>query len=69
MDKVKRNLDGMWFRIKRDGKYQNICFSDMTTEEQLGVLKDKDVEFMRRMCLIIAEKMREIGDKFDITME
>ncbi len=69
MDKMKRNLDGTLFRIKRDGKYQNICFSDMTTEERLGVLKDKDVEFMRRMCLIIAEKMREIGDKFDITME
>ncbi len=69
MDKTKRNLDGMWFRIKRDGKYQNICFSDMTTEERLEVLKDKDVEFMRRMCLILAEKMREIGDKFDIIME
>ncbi len=69
MDKTKRNLDGMFFRIKRDGKYQNICFSDMMTEERLEVLKDKDVEFMRRMCLILAEKMREIGDKFDITMK
>ncbi len=69
MDKLKRNLDGMWFRVKRDGKYQNICFSDMTTEERLAVLKDKDVEFMRRMCLILAEKMREIGDKYDIVME
>ncbi len=69
MDKAKRNLDGMLFRIKRDEKYQSICFSDMTTEERLEVLKTKDVEFMRRMCLIIAERMREIGDKYDITME
>lgn len=69
MDKVNRNLDGMFFRIKRDGRYQNICFSDMTTEERLEVLKDKDVEFMRRMCLIMAEKMGEIGDKYDITVE
>ncbi len=69
MDIKQRNLDGMYFRIKRGSRYLNTCFSDMTTEEQLEVLKDKDVEFMRRMSLILAEKIREIGDKFDIVGE
>ncbi len=69
MDIKQRNLDGMYFRIKRGSRYQDICFSDMTTEEQLEVLKDKGVEFMRRMSLILAERIREIGDKFDIVGE
>ncbi|MCM1276764.1 MAG: hypothetical protein NC299_15630 [Lachnospiraceae bacterium] len=69
MDIKQRKLDGMYFRIKRGSRYQDICFSDMTTEERLEVLNNKDVEFMKRMSLILAEKIREIGDKFDIVGE
>lgn len=27
---MQRNLDGVYFRVERDGKWQNICFSDLT---------------------------------------
>lgn len=63
---MNRNLDGSYFRVKRDGKWRNICFSDLSTEERLEVLKDKDIEFMRRLCLIIADDLRQFGDEFDI---
>lgn len=69
MDIKQRNLDGMYFRIKRGTKYQNVCFSDMTTEERLGVLDNKSVEFLKRIALTLAEKIREIGDKYDIVNE
>ena len=26
---MNRNLDGIYLRVKRDGKYQPICLSDM----------------------------------------
>ena len=27
---VSRNLDGVFYRVVRDGKYVNLCFSDLT---------------------------------------
>lgn len=63
---MDRNLDGAFFRVKRDGKWKNICFSDMSTEGRLEVLKDKDIEFVKRLCLIMADELKQIGDEFDI---
>lgn len=60
-----RNLDGCYFRVKRNGKWQNICFSDLNTEERLEVLKDKDVVFLQRLCLMLADTIKEIGEEFD----
>ena len=31
---MNRNLDGYYFRVKRDGKWDNVCRSDMTDEER-----------------------------------
>lgn len=62
---ICRKLDGAFFRIKRDGKYQNICFSDMNTEEKLQVLNGKDIDFVKRLCLTMSEELRRLGDKFD----
>lgn len=32
---VIHGLDGVYFRIKRDNEYHNICFSDLTEEEKI----------------------------------
>jgi hypothetical protein len=29
MSKKQRNLDGIYFRVKRDGKWVTVCYSDM----------------------------------------
>ena len=63
---MNRNLDGVYFRIKRDDKYQSICFSDMTLEEQEYVLKDKNNNWLKNMCKILARTIRDIGDSLDI---
>ena len=63
---MDRNLDGAFFRVKRDGKWKNVCFSDMSTEERLEVRKDKDIVFVKRLCLIMADELKQIGDEFDI---
>ena len=31
---MDRNLDGTYFRIKRNDKCENVCFSDMTRDER-----------------------------------
>ena len=66
---MNRNLDGVYFRINREGMYQNICFSDLTEEEMDDILADKSEEWLRRMCKILGQTIRNIGDQLDIVME
>jgi hypothetical protein len=61
-----RELDGVYFRIERNGKYQSICFSDLTKEEMDRVLSEKNEDFLRNLCKILGKTIREIGDTFDI---
>lgn len=63
---MNRSLDGSYFRVKRNGKWQNICFSDLNSEERLEVLKDKDVVFLQRLCLILADTIKEMGERYDL---
>ena len=63
---MNRELDGVYFRIKRNDKWDNICFSDLTEKEMNEVLKDKDAEWLKRLCIILGKTLREIGDYFNI---
>lgn len=63
---MNRELDGVYFRIKRNDKWDNICFSDLTEEEMNEVLKDKDIEWLKSLCIILGKTLKEIGDYFDI---
>lgn len=66
----KRELCGIYFRVKRDGKYENICFTDMTEEEQRKILDDDlllSEEDLCNMCLRLAQTVRDLGDRFDIS--
>lgn len=63
---INRNLDGIYFRIERDGKCQNLCFSDLTEKEQKKVLKDKSPEFILQIALNMAKRLREIGDQLGL---
>lgn len=63
---MNRELDGVYFRIKRNDKWDNICFSDMTENEMYEVIKDKDVVWLKSLCIILGKTLKEIGDYFDI---
>lgn len=66
MARINRELDGVYFRVERDGKYENICFSDLTEEEMDSVLVGRDTEWLKRMCVILGKQMRMIGDTLDL---
>ena len=36
------DLDGIYFRVERNGKWQTLCVSDLTPEELKSVTKDWD---------------------------
>lgn len=66
---MNRNLDGVYFRIKRDDKWQNICFSDLTEDERQEMMKNRSIEWLKSLCNILANKIKEIGDQFDLMCE
>lgn len=62
----ERALDGIYYRVERDGKWHNLCFTDLTTEEQEEMIKKYDAEGLKRMVMLLAKILRDIGDTFDI---
>ena len=50
---MNRNLDGIYFIVKRDDKWQNICFTDLTNEETNTILKDRDDSWLSSMLEVL----------------
>lgn len=63
---MNRNLDGIYYRVKRGGKYENICFSDMTKAEIDEVITDKNAEYWKSIALHLKDQLNLIGETFDI---
>ena len=51
-----RNLDGVFFRVERDGKFQSICFSDLTLEEIENLTSDRDKDWWKTLALHLKEQ-------------
>ena len=64
--RMNRQLDGIYLRIKRDGKFQNICLSDMTREELEANLNPDHGEWLKGAVIHLALTLHAIGDKFCI---
>lgn len=63
---MNRNLDGIYLRVKRDGKWQSICLSDMTREELEETLNPERGEWLKGAVIHLAMMLRAVGDKFNI---
>ena len=63
---MNRNLDGIYFRIKRNEKYESICFSDLTETERDEICKDRPAEWYKSVAYHLADRIKAIGDTFDI---
>ena len=68
---MNRNLDGVYLRVQRDGKWQNICFSDLTAEERDELFErlQKPAEWWQSLAYHLADCLKEIGEKFDIVRD
>ena len=62
----KRELDGAYFRVERNGKWESVCFTDLTSDERDEVCEGRTAEWLKSMVDVLADKVREIGDQFDI---
>ena len=66
---MDRNLDGIYFRVQRDGKWGNACFSDLSQEEMERVMKNRDGDWLKSMCIDLGKRIGRIGDELDIVRE
>ena len=64
---MDRNLDGCYFRVKRDGEWCNVCFSDLTYPEREKVCEGRSAEWLQKLAYHLADRLRTVGDVFDIT--
>lgn len=64
---VIRDMDGCYFRVERNGRYENICFSDMTDEEIEKVIGDRPAEWWKSLALHLKSCLNQIGEQFDIS--
>lgn len=63
---VNRDLDGIYFRVKRGKHWESICFSDLSDEEMDKVLEGHSVEWLKSVCKILGRTIKSIDDEQDI---
>lgn len=65
---MERELTGIYFRVKRDDKYESIDFTDLTFEEQQEILDDenKDMKFYERMFNLLQEELGNLINSLDL---
>jgi len=56
------DLDGIYNRVRRDEKYVNRCFTDLTEEEQRVFLDTLTEPGLKRMCMELARTLRDYGE-------
>ena len=64
--KTKRNLSGIICRVHREGKKVNVCFEDLSRQEQLNILATKEHSWILYLAIELADKLNEIGEEFNI---
>jgi hypothetical protein len=65
--KKYRELSGIFFREKIDGKWRNICFEDLPKEKQKEIIDKKSKEFVGNLAISLAGTLKEIGDISNLT--
>lgn len=59
---MKRDLDGIYFRVERDGKYCSVCLTDLTDEEYEKLTADREAGWYQSALDHLRDVIREIGD-------
>lgn len=63
---IQRDLDGLYGRFLRDEKPVDLCFSDLTEEEQDKFLSNLDRAGLIRVCKHLAHMLHTVGDQLDL---
>ena len=60
---IQRDLDGVYFRIMRDGKGVNLCWTDLCWEDRIEFARKNNNEgWLIRMIQIMNDVARKVND-------
>lgn len=65
----RRDLDGVYFRVERDGRWESLCLTDLTEAERERVTEGRSPEWLRDLALVMARTLREMGDQLGVVRE
>lgn len=54
-------LDGVYYRVNRDGKWVNRCFSDLTEAEQEAFMNSLPGDGLKRLCRVLSDSLRTLA--------
>lgn len=63
---MSRDLDGCYFRVERNGSWLDVCFSDLTENEQDSVLSGRSNEWLEGLIKHLCSRLEGIGLWVDI---
>ena len=66
---VIHGIDGVYFRVQRNNRWENICFSDLTEAEQDEIMKDRSEIWLKSLCKILGNTIYRLGEQFSIYSE
>ena len=77
MSKTQRNLDGVYFRVERSGKWENVCYSDMEQGEREEVVAariavrtpEEQAAWWRSLADIMADQLYDMGEQLGVVCE
>lgn len=77
MSKTQRNLDGVYFRVQRDGRWTNVCYSDMEQAERDEVARKmaevftlaEQAAWWRSMADLMADQLYDMGEQLGVMCE
>lgn len=77
MAKKQRNLDGIYFRVERNGKWDNVCYSDMEKVERDEIARKKtehatpeeQAQWWRSMADLLADQLYDMGEQLGVECE
>ena len=64
----KRDMDGIYFRVKRDGKWTNRCWTDLTDWEREEFGKDRPASWWQSVAEHLTKQLRYVSDYLDLSM-
>lgn len=65
---MNRNLDSIYFCVERNGKHENVCFTDLNPDEIERVGANRSAEWWKNVALHLKARINIIGEACDLVV-
>ena len=74
MTRIPRNLDGIYFRVRRGSEWQSVCYSDLTQTERDEIASmrakyatpEEQTSWWRSIADHLADRLYDMGEQLGV---